>query len=66
MVLDHNNYSFKSSLFQNPNPLIRIQFRRTKKTRIFLTISPFPLIKGIDAKMNESRQLISMISQLGC
>ena len=66
MVLDHNNYSFKSSLFQNPNPLIRIQFRRTKKARIFLTISPFLLIKSIDTKMDKSRQFILMISQLGC
>ena len=66
MVLDYDNYSFKSSLFQNPNPLICIQFRRIKKTRIFLTISPFLLIKSIDTKMNKSRQLISMISQLGC
>ena len=66
MVLDYDNYSFKSGLFQNSNPLTRIQFRRIKKARIFLTIAPFLLIKSIDAKMNKSRQLISMISQLGC
>ena len=59
-MLDHDNEPFKACFFQNPNPLICIQFSRIETLGIFLTIPPLLLIKSIDAKMDKSRQFISM------
>ena len=54
VMFGSKNHSFHTSFYQCLRPLFTIQIRRIKRFRIRISISPFPVIKSIQAKMDKS------------
>ena len=54
MMFGSKNHSFHTSFHQRLCPLLTIQIRRIKRFRIRISISPFPVIKRVQTKMDKS------------
>ena len=54
MMFGCKNHSFHTSFHQRLCPLLTIQIRRIKRFRIRISISPFPVIKSVQTKMDKS------------
>ena len=53
VVLDDHDGPFEASIFQGFDPLIGIQMLWIEIIRVFLPISPLPIVVGIHPKVNE-------------
>jgi len=56
-MLANQDHHLAASLFDGPDPLVRIEFRRVKNRRIFAAIAPFDAPERVRAKMDKERPL---------
>ena len=63
-MFGRQQYHLETGFLQLANPLFGIQIGGVEQCRIFLAITPFPVGKGIDTKMQKGRQLHLLPLQL--